>query len=321
MSNTNRRANEGVNRLLNGLRRRNINSVLNVLHNLNSRPNVSQSIMNRYPEFYVLIQPNVSRLRQRHLPNTPYINNLAQRVQTNRNVQRAVAMSLGFNAGRVPQQNNRLPPPQTLNNLFNRYLEYAHTQAQLQKPILINSSLNSNTRNALANMMQNEINAATEERNNKKQEARNARAAGNINRARQLEERAGYWNSHILRTRTGLRALRPLRANINAARRARLGPNVVNNSPVPNNNKQDIISMNNLNTPHVIINTPGVKKLRLNPNTVKSLIKEKTGANIANNNLRNWLRIMRENNTNEPLFRHPLSGNRNVTAAHIKYSS
>ena len=321
MSNTNRRANEGVNRLLNGLRRRNINSVLNVLHNLNSRPNVSQSIMNRYPEFYVLIQPNVSRLRQRHLPNTPYINNLAQRVQTNRNVQRAVAMSLGFNAGRVPQQNNRLPPPQTLNNLFNRYLEYAHTQAQLQQPIIISSSLNSNTRNALANMMQNEINAATEERNNKKQEARNARAAGNINRARQLEERAGYWNSHILRTRTGFRALRPLRANINASRRARLGPNVVNNSPVPNNNKQDIISMNNLNTPHIIINTPGVKKLRLNPNTVKSLIKEKTGANIANNNLRNWLRIMRENNTNEPLFRHPLSGNRNVTAAHIKYSS
>lgn len=323
MSNTNSFANEGVNRILNSIRRRNVPEIQRIITILQSRNNISRKIINKYPTFYRGIQPNVNRLLSGQLPqNNRFINNLTRRVQENRNLQRAITMSLQpFNAGQVQQQNNRLPPPQTMNNLFNRYLQYSHLQAQFHQPINISPSINTNTRRALANMMRNEINAATEQRNEKRREARNARTNGNINRARSLEERAGFLNSHVIRSRKGLRALEPLRSNINATRRARLGSNNINTSPLSNNNRTDIISMNNLNTPHVVISTPGVGKLRLNPSTVRNLIKEKTGANIANNNLRNWLHVMRENNRNEPLFRHPLSGNKNVTASHIKYSA
>lgn len=142
-----------------------------------------------------------------------------------------------------------------------------------------------------------------------KQRLRNLAAAAN--------ERVGYYNNAVLAYTRGMRAVKPLTGAVTP--RARAMPNTPNRStPAPANVNINAIYMP-LNRPHLVVKTPGVGTIYLNPNTFTGFMKNAGRVTIAPANVRNWLRMARRNFPNEPLFRHPLA-TKNVTASHIRFS-
>ena len=145
--------------------------------------------------------------------------------------------------------------------------------------------------------------------NEQKQRLRNAAAAAN--------ERVGYYDDAVRAYTRGLRAVKPLTGIVTP--RARAMPATPNRStPAPANVNVNAIYMP-LNRPHLVVKTPGVGTIYLNPNTFTGFMKNAGRVNIAPANVRNWLRMARRNFPNEALFRHPLAP-KNVTASHIRFS-
>jgi hypothetical protein len=96
-------------------------------------------------------------------------------------------------------------------------------------------------------------------------------------------------------------------------------PNTPNRyTPAPANVTNNAVFAN-LNRPHLVVKTPGVGTIYLNPNSFAGYMKNASRVIIAPANVRNWLRMARRNFPNEPLFRHPLAP-KNVTARHIRIS-
>jgi hypothetical protein len=184
-------------------------------------------------------------------------------------------------------------------------------------------------RNVLANRLANTVAHFRHLRNAKKAEAaqhrENIRAPGlsnNMkriyrNRAAAANERVGYYNNAVRSYTRGLRAVKPLSGVVTP--RARAMPNTPNRyTPAPASVEENAIYMP-LNRPHLVVKTPGVGTIYLNPNTFTGLVKNAARVNIAPANIRNWLRMARRNFPNEALFRHPLAP-KNVTASHIRFS-
>ena len=145
--------------------------------------------------------------------------------------------------------------------------------------------------------------------NEQKQRLRNAAAAAN--------ERTMYYNNAVRSYTRGLRAVKPLTGAVTPRARAmRATPN--RSTPAPANVNVNAIYMP-LNRPHLVVKTPGVGTIYLNPNTFTGFMKNAGRVNIAPANVRNWLRMARRNFPNEALFRHPLAA-KNVTASHIRFS-
>lgn len=167
-------------------------------------------------------------------------------------------------------------------------------------------------------------------RNQKKQNALLSRAMANApgrttpnrqmyrNRAAAATERVGFYNDAVRAYTRGLRALKPLTKNVPASvRRMAATPNRY--TPAPASNNFDAIYMP-LERPHLVVKTPGVGVIYLNPNSFRGLVKDAARVNIPEANVRNWLRMARRNFPNEPLFRHPIATSKNVTASHIRFS-
>lgn len=139
---------------------------------------------------------------------------------------------------------------------------------------------------------------------------RNAAVAAN--------ERVGYFDDAVRAYTRGLRALEPLTGNVPAKyRRESATPN--RSSPAPVSEEFDAIYMP-LEKPHLVVKTPGVGSIYLNPNSFRGLVKNAARVNIPEADVRAWLRMARNKFPNEPLFRHPIATSKNVTASHIRFS-
>ena len=178
------------------------------------------------------------------------------------------------------------------------------------------SNLTANEKERAALRLKAFINQTIESRNTRRATANAARARGNMAAAAAAMERVGYYNNMSRAIRRGYRAVKPLSGRV-TTRITNATPNRWTPAPP---GEENVVLTGNLNTPHMVIKVPGTKVLYMNPNSLIGLIKNATGANIAPNNLRNWLRVMRRNHGNEPLFRHIISRNKNVTARHIRFS-
>lgn len=170
-----------------------------------------------------------------------------------------------------------------------------------------------------------------QQRNLKKHEANTYRAisrgpnigdgarTGVLRLAAAANERVGYYDDAVRAYTRGLRALKPLTGNIPSSirRRRRATPNRA--SPAPASEEFNAIYMP-LEKPHLVVKTPGVGVIYLNPNSFRGLIKNAARVNIPEADVRGWLRMARRNFPNEPLFRHPIATSKNVTANQIRFS-
>lgn len=185
-------------------------------------------------------------------------------------------------------------------------------------------------RKKLVKRLENSIQFFKGKRDDKKAEATQSRAAlqaGGLsnsnkqrlkNRAAAANERVGYFDDAVRAYTRGLRALQPLSGNVPAKyRRAAATPN--RSSPAPESEEFDAIYMP-LEKPHLVVKTPGVGKIYLNPNSFRGLVKDAARVNIPEANVREWLRMARNKFPDEPLFRHPIATSKNVTASHIRFS-
>lgn len=184
-------------------------------------------------------------------------------------------------------------------------------------------------KNALARRLTGSIAYFKEHRNAKKLEATQRRAGLRVpglsnaqkqrlrNAAAAANERVGYYDDAVRAYTRGLRAVKPLTGIVTPRARAMAAtPN--RSTPAPANVNVNAIYMP-LNRPHLVVKTPGVGTIYLNPNTFTGFMKNAGRVNIAPANVRNWLRMARRNFPNEALFRHPLAP-KNVTASHIRFS-
>ena len=185
-------------------------------------------------------------------------------------------------------------------------------------------------KNVLARRLSDSIEYLKDHRNIKKAEAAHHRAVlrspGLLtnaqkqtlrNQAAAANERVGYYDDAVRAYTRGLRALKPLTGVVTP--RAHAMPNTPNRStPAPANVNMNAIYMP-LNRPHLVVKTPGVGTIYLNPNTFTGFMKNAGRVTIAPANVRNWLRMARRDFPNEALFRHPLAP-KNVTASHIRFS-
>jgi len=184
-------------------------------------------------------------------------------------------------------------------------------------------------KNVLARRLTGSIRLFKQSRNAKKTEAlqhrailrapglTNAQKQTHRNRAAAANERVGYYDDAVRAYTRGLRAVKPLTGAVTP--RARAMPNTPNRStPAPANVNVNAIYMP-LNRPHLVVKTPGAGTIYLNPNTFTGFMKNAGRVNIAQANVRNWLRMARRDFPNEALFRHPLAA-KNVTARHIRFS-
>jgi hypothetical protein len=214
--------------------------------------------------------------------------------------------------------------PELLNNMMNQIYGGG-------RGTNINAGRYTNTeRNVLARRLGNSIQYFKTHRNAKKDEAaktrvllRRSRVAG----ARQdalkkkianAEERVGYYDDAVRAYTRGLRAVKPLTGIVTPRARA-MAATANRFTPAPASVNENAIYMP-LNKPHLVVKTPGVGVIYLNPNTFRGFVKNAARVNIPEANVRNWLRMARRNFPNEPLFRHPLATARNVTPSHIRFS-
>ena len=184
-------------------------------------------------------------------------------------------------------------------------------------------------KNVLAKRLSGSINYFKQQRNTKKAEAAQHREALRApgltnaqkqqlrNRAAAANERVGYFDDAVLSYTRGLRAVKPLTGVVTP--RARAMPNTPNRYTPAGANVTENLAYANLVRPHLVVKTPGIGTIYLNPNTFRGLVKNSARVNVAPANVRNWLRMARRNFPNEKLFRHPLAP-KNVTASHIRFS-
>lgn len=179
------------------------------------------------------------------------------------------------------------------------------------------SNLSNSEKTRLARRFKEQIQGALQLRTNKQREANAARARRNMTAAAAAMERVGFYDDYVRAMTRGLRAVEPLSGLVKSPRITVATPNrYTPGGP----GEENVVLMSELEKPHVVIKVPGTQVLYLNPNSLIGLIKNSTGANIAPGNLRNWLRMARRNFPNEPLFRHYISRNKNVSARHIRFS-
>lgn len=179
------------------------------------------------------------------------------------------------------------------------------------------SNLTANEKARVTASIKVHMNASAQIRNRKKLNVNAARARGNHAAAAAAMERVGYFNNSVRALTRGYRALKPLTGAITGAAITAATPNRYSPAPAGTEN---VIMTGNLETPHIVVKVPGSSTLYMNPNSLKGMIKNGSGANLNNTNLRAWLRMARRNFPNEPLFRHYINRNKNVTAKHIRFS-
>ena len=217
------------------------------------------------------------------------------------------------------------PPRRTSPVLMNSMINQIYRGGRRSN---INASLYSNAERAvLVRLLTDKIKSFRDRRDAKKAEATEARSllktsngdtATLKKKIANANERVGYYDDAVRAYTRGLRAVKPLTGIVTPQARAR--PSTPNRfSPAPPNVNENVIYMP-LNRPHLVVKTPGVGVVYLNPNTFRGLIKNAARVNIPEANVRNWLRMARRNFPNEPLFRHPLAVAKNVTAGHIRFS-
>lgn len=217
------------------------------------------------------------------------------------------------------------PPRRTSPVLMNTMINQIYRGGRRSN---INASRYSNAeRVVLVRLMTEKIKSLRDRRDAKKAEAAEARSllktsSGNTatlkKKITNADERVGYYDDAVRAYTRGLRAVKPLTGIVSPRVRARSAtPNRF--SPAPPNVNENAIYMP-LNRPHLVVKTPGVGVIYLNPNTFRGFIKNAARVNISEANVRNWLRMARRNFPNEPLFRHPLATAKNVTAGHIRFS-
>lgn len=179
------------------------------------------------------------------------------------------------------------------------------------------SNMTAAEKNRIANHIKSQINSSAQMRNARKQNAVAARARGNYAAAAHANERYGYFNNSVRAMTRGYRALKPLTGLVTGPTGAAT-PNRYSPAPAGTEN---VIMTGNLESPHIVIKVPGSQTLYMNPNSLLGMIKNGTGANVKNTNLRAWLRMARRNFPNEPLFRHYINRAKNVMPKHIRFSS
>jgi hypothetical protein len=179
------------------------------------------------------------------------------------------------------------------------------------------SNMTAAEKTRIANHIKSQINSSAQMRNARKRNAVAARARGNYAAAAHANERYGYFNNSVRAMTRGYRALKPLTGLVTGPAGA-VTPNRYSPAPAGTEN---VIMTGNLESPHIVIKVPGSQTLYLNPNSLLGMIKNGTGANVKNTNLRAWLRMARRNFPNEPLFRHYINRAKNVMPKHIRFSS
>jgi hypothetical protein len=179
------------------------------------------------------------------------------------------------------------------------------------------SNMTAAEKTRIANHIKSQINSSAQVRNARKRNAVAARARGNYAAAAHANERYGYFNNSVRAMTRGYRALKPLTGLVTGPTGAAT-PNRYSPAPAGTEN---VIMTGNLESPHIVIKVPGSQTLYLNPNSLLGMIKNGTGANVKNTNLRAWLRMARRNFPNEPLFRHYINRAKNVMPKHIRFSS
>lgn len=115
----------------------------------------------------------------------------------------------------------------------------------------------------------------------------------------------------------GYRAVKPLTGKMSSPRVINATPN--RGTPASRNVK-NFVSYDNLVTPHIVVKRKGAETFHINPDTLIGFIKSGSGANVAEANLRDWLRQMRRNHPSEPLFQHPASKSKTVRPKNIRFT-
>jgi len=125
----------------------------------------------------------------------------------------------------------------------------------------------------------------------------------------------GYTRNQARAFMRGYAAINPLSGKVKS-------PRIYENTPNRGTPgvKTNIVSLENLQKPHLVIKQRGVRTVYVNPNSLINLIKTGSGANIQKNDLRHWLRQMRRNMPNQPLFPNPESRDKYVKVKHIRFS-
>jgi hypothetical protein len=180
------------------------------------------------------------------------------------------------------------------------------------------SNMTAAEKTRIANHIKSQINSSAQMRNARKRNAVAARARGNYAAAAHANERYGYFNNSVRAMTRGYRALKPLTGLVSSPAVTAATPNRYSPAPAGTEN---VIMTGNLESPHIVIKVPGSQTLYMNPNSLLGMIKNGTGANVKNTNLRAWLRMARRNFPNEPLFRHYINRAKNVMPKHIRFSS
>lgn len=131
-------------------------------------------------------------------------------------------------------------------------------------------------------------------------------------------ERRSYFNNHVRAYARALRAIKPLTKNIPGRYRAAPAtPNRATPAPAGTNN---VLSLEPLVNPHIVVRIPGSDPLYMNPNTFTGLLRANARVNIPVANVAPWLRMARNVFPNTVLFRHPLNRTKNVAAKHVRFS-
>lgn len=232
----------------------------------------------------------------------------------NNMVRRVAIENPAFPRGAIPSRGNG--PLLTTANLMNRMINRIYGGGRGGRINVSNMTANEKIR--VAGVIKEQINTSRQLRNQRKLQAAAARARGNHTAAATAMERYGYFNNSIRAMTRGYRALKPLSGLVTGRAITARTPNRYSPAPAGTEN---VIMTGNLETPHIVIKVPGAQTLYMNPNSLKGMIKNGTGANLNATNLRKWLRMARRNFPNEPLFRHYINRDKNVTARHIRFSS
>jgi hypothetical protein len=148
-------------------------------------------------------------------------------------------------------------------------------------------------------------------------EANAHRATGNRAEMNRKLELAGRRGDEILAYMRGYRALKPLPGRVASPRISTATPNRF--TPASAGKEYNDLYIP-LNKNHVVVKMSTGPPIYLSLNSFRGLVKNATQANVAEGNVRNWLRMARRNFPDEKLFAHPTS-RRNVTAKNIRFAT
>jgi hypothetical protein len=133
------------------------------------------------------------------------------------------------------------------------------------------------------------------------------------------EKTYGMYRNQAHAFMRGYRALNPLSGKVKSPRIRNATPNRWTPAS-PTKVNRNFVSLENLKKPHLVVKRRGTETFYVNPNTLASFIKSSSGANIAEENLRNWLREARRNRPSEKLFQHPANKAKYIRPKNIRFS-